>query len=268
MKIRLISDIHLEFGPLDLPVLEDESSTVLVLAGDVGLASSSRTYAPFLEEVSTRFQDVIYVLGNHEHYDSSILRSAEKIKRELQYIGGIHNVHVVNNEVVRIGGTSFVCSTMWASYDKGNPNTLYQAGLWMNDHKKIRTGPKGEPYQRKFRPDDAYEEFLEAINFIFPAIQAEKEKGQKVVVVTHMAPSFQSVHEKYRTGPYACLNGAYASDLDYQIVEADPLIWIHGHTHESFDYFIEGTRVVCNPRGYFGHELNPSFNPTLIITLD
>ena len=26
-------------------------------------------------------------------------------------------------------------------------------------------------------------------------------------------------------------------------------LWIHGHTHDSFDYVVNGTRVVCNPRG-------------------
>jgi len=27
--------------------------------------------------------------------------------------------------------------------------------------------------------------------------------------------------------------------------------WIHGHTHNSFDYTVCGeTRVICNPRGY------------------
>jgi hypothetical protein len=32
------------------------------------------------------------------------------------------------------------------------------------------------------------------------------------------------------------------------------VLWTHGHTHEDFDYMIGTTRVVCNPRGYVGHE--------------
>jgi len=31
-------------------------------------------------------------------------------------------------------------------------------------------------------------------------------------------------------------------------------LWTHGHTHEDFDYEIGTCRVVCNPRGYVGHE--------------
>lgn len=267
-KIRLVSDLHLEFGPLDLPVMEGEDQDVLVIAGDMGLAGKDWTYIPFLKEWSERFQDVIYIMGNHEYYNSSIYRAMDKIKEDIQYEGGMHNVHVVNNEVVRIGNVSFVCSTMWASYDKMDPLTMYEAGLWMNDHKKIRTGSKAAPYTRKFLPEDAYEEFLKSINFIFPAIKAEKEAGQKVCVVTHHAPSLQSIDPAYRTGTYAALNGAYASDLDSEILDADPDVWVHGHTHVSFAYEIGETAVICNPRGYHGVELNPNFNPELRISFN
>jgi hypothetical protein len=31
-------------------------------------------------------------------------------------------------------------------------------------------------------------------------------------------------------------------------------VWTHGHTHETFDYMVGTTRIVCNPRGYDGYE--------------
>lgn len=266
-KLRIISDVHCEFGALDLPVMEDESNQTLIIAGDLGLAAKEWTYLPFLQEWSDRFQDVIYVLGNHEFYDSSTVRGMNKIKDRLTFTG-IHNVHVVNNGVVRIGEISFVCSTMWASYDKNSPLCMYEAGLWMNDHKKIRTGPISKPYERKFMPSDAYQEFLKAINFIFPTISKEKDDGQRVVVVTHHAPSLQSIAPEFKSGSYSNLNGAYASDLDEDILDADPDLWIHGHTHVSFAYEVGETAVICNPRGYVGVEENPNFNPRLLVTLN
>lgn len=50
--------------------------------------------------------------------------------------------------------------------------------------------------------------------------------------------------------------GSYETDpiaLESLITRAD--LWLHGHTHESFDYTLGGgkgrnTRVLCNPRGY------------------
>jgi hypothetical protein len=44
-----------------------------------------------------------------------------------------------------------------------------------------------------------------------------------------------------------------------------PALWLHGHVHHSLDYQLFDTRVVCNPRGYFDLELNPLFNPALIL---
>lgn len=42
--------------------------------------------------------------------------------------------------------------------------------------------------------------------------------------------------------------------------------WFFGHTHDSFDYKVSETRVICNPKGY-GSE-NKDFNPNLIIHLE
>lgn len=264
--IRLLNDIHLEFGPLDLPVMEDENEQILVLAGDIGIASKKTTYMPFLEEVAPRFREVIYIMGNHEHYHGSILRSMDKIKRAVAAVG-INNIHVVEKEIVRVDTVAFVCSTMWASYDNGNPITLMDADAVMNDHRLIRTGA-GNPYQRKFKAKDAHVEFFKAKNFIFPAIKAEKEAGRKVCVVTHHAPSLESIHPRYRSGSFTKINGAYASNLDYDILDAKPDLMVHGHTHDSFDYMIGDTRVVCNPRGYYPDQVNPDFDPQLILELN
>jgi Icc-related predicted phosphoesterase len=75
----------------------------------------------------------------------------------------------------------------------------------------------------------------------------------KVVVVGHHAPSNQSIKPKYRDD--AIMNGAYSSDLSEFILDHPKIkFWIHGHTHDVFDYMIGPTRVLCNPRGYFGYE--------------
>ena len=46
-------------------------------------------------------------------------------------------------------------------------------------------------------------------------------------------------------------------------------LWVHGHTHDTFDYAIRGTRVICNPRGYAkdGVNENARFDPDLTIDL-
>ena len=51
------------------------------------------------------------------------------------------------------------------------------------------------------------------------------------------------------------MNGGYSSDLSQFILDNPQIkLWTHGHTHETFDYVIGETRIVCNPRGYIGYE--------------
>jgi hypothetical protein len=59
----------------------------------------------------------------------------------------------------------------------------------------------------------------------------------------------------------------FLCDVRKLIETAQPALWIHGHTHESCDYQIGRTRVVCNPYGYAGHEVNRAFDPGKCVEL-
>ena len=69
------------------------------------------------------------------------------------------------------------------------------------------------------------------------------------IVVSHHCPSYMSIHPKYVNDP---LNVCFANDMTDLIfnMKKPPKLWVHGHTHEDFDYMIGETRVVCWPRGY------------------
>jgi hypothetical protein len=83
------------------------------------------------------------------------------------------------------------------------------------------------------------------------------------VVITHHAPSAESIAAPFQGGE-SHLNAAYISDLE-ALFGAQVGLWVHGHTHFSFDYRRAGTRVVCNPRGYVPFEVNPDFDPRLVV---
>lgn len=267
-----MSDLHQEFDPMwRIPVMEGEKDQILLLLGDIGLAASPNTYMGLLKDCSSRFKEIIYLMGNHEHYGKSLLRSALKIRDNIFMEGGMFNFHVIDQrEIIRIGDISFICATLWTSYFNNNPDSMLACQFGMNDYRTIRTGPKNNPYQRKILPEDLYEIFLKDMNFIFENIPVEKAKGQKVVVLTHHAPSLQSIHPDFHNGIDWLVNGGYASSLDQDIIDTSPVLWGHGHTHVSFDYMIELTRVICNPCGYRSSDkigFNPNFNPFLTIEL-
>jgi Icc-related predicted phosphoesterase len=104
----------------------------------------------------------------------------------------------------------------------------------------------------------------DSVRYIFGALKEQMDAGRKTVVVTHHGPSYLSVAAQFKGDRY---NGAYVTELGNEIVDAGgPNVWVHGHTHVSLDYMIgDVTRVVVNPRGYVGHELNDEFDPKMLV---
>lgn len=265
-KIRICSDLHLEFATYSLPHLPDDKTTILVLAGDIGVVnckSLHKRYLPFLEEMSNRFKAVILVAGNHEHYHGSIDTTHSILKVALNS-AGLHNVIPLENMSVVLNGISFIGSTMWTNCDNNSPFSHMMFNS-MSDSEVIRVGNYADDIP--FTAQRSFEEHTRAINYIFPEIVRHKEAGNKVVVVTHHLPTRKSLSASGRP-----LDMFYASELYDSIIDTNPDVWVHGHTHTPFDYIIEpfdenSTRIICNPRGYHGYEDIPGFDPVLTITL-
>lgn len=95
---------------------------------------------------------------------------------------------------------------------------------------------------------------------------AEPFDGE-TVVVTHFAPSVRSVAPRFAGSP---LNACFVSDLERLVAASGAALWVHGHTHDSFDYRIGDTRVLANPRGYVrgGVSENLAFDPGLTVVID
>lgn len=264
MFIRPVSDIHLEFshGNMRLNELPTDKDTVLILAGDVGLASKPHTYLDFFQDKADRFRDVIYIMGNHEHYKGSFSCSKNRAKDNLaEFV----NVHVIEKESIVIDDVAFIGATLWTSMNNHDILCMEQARLTMNDYNTIRHGPNAEPWKCKLKPQETVADHVNASHYIFKEVEKQKALGNKTVVISHHAPSYKSIAEEFRG---ETINGAYASELSEDIMDYDPNIWVHGHTHASFDYLIKDTRVVCNPRGYHtesGQYLNLDFNEELLI---
>lgn len=275
MKLRICSDLHLEFSDLVLPELEDDKDTILLLAGDIGVVEKqtnmTERFIPFLARASHQFRYVILILGNHEHYGGSFVRTASKL---LSYIGEQtfekNNVILLEKETRVIDDVAFIGATLWTDCNKQSPHALYLFNS-MADSRVIRTGPnKTLPYERKFRAPDTWVDHMYAKQYIWKAIDEQKAQGHKVVVMTHHAPSQKSVADQYIGNE---LNMFFHSNLDLDIMEHAPNLWVHGHMHNVSDYRIDesraicDTRVVCNPRGYDGHEVT-GWNPEFIIDTD
>ena len=246
MRLRILSDLHLEFGPFEAPAVDADA---VILAGDIHTGQNAFPW------IRASFPDtpVIYILGNHEFYGQKIPKLTEEMTHKAQ---GTH-IHVLENKRFEEGDVVFLGATLWTDFQLDGNSVLAEAAAVTNvtDFRRIRVSPS----YRRFRPADARK--LHAGSLKWLADQTAKLRGRKVVVITHHAPSPQSVPARYRNSP---LNPAFASNLDHIVKSSGAAVWIHGHIHEASDYCIGSTRIIANPRGYPAEQLR-AFNPTLTI---
>lgn len=272
IKITPISDTHQEYGEYDRGFGEGD---VCVLAGDNNVAVHLASEHPIIlaRDMLGRAQrqiakalethdHVVMIAGNHEHY-AGFFELTHRIMRDKL---GSDRVHILDKEVWHHKGVDFYGATMWTNLNGGNHKAINDAHQGMHDYQEIwKRDDWQSPTERKLHPMDTMEDHYQAMHALQDARAAARDNANRLVVVTHHAPSPRSVHPKYQVGRsrFAHLNPAYHSDLEHSMPGVD--LWIHGHMHDSFDYQVGETRVVCNPSGILGHALNLHFNPKLSI---
>jgi predicted phosphodiesterase len=275
MKLAITSDVHLEFADLD--IVNSESADVLILAGDIcvaadildltapgfmGLGRSTRI-REFFTRCASEFQDVILIMGNHEHYHGDFATTQSRLQTMLTQ-EGLNRVHLLEKSSVTIKGVIFSGGTLWTDMNRSDPDTMIQIADAMNDFRQIENSNRTVSYRAhsgntmttrtrpgRLTPTDVVVDHSACLEYFESVVDSQPTATH--VIVGHHAPSALSVHSQY-AGQHA-INGGYRSNLDSFIQQRPQIrLWCHGHTHHDFDYMIGATRVVCNPRGYKGYE--------------
>lgn len=263
MKINLVSDLHIDCAYQELP-----GGEVLIIAGDVCEARdfvkefhSTRlinthpgTYKfyDFFYNECAKYDKVFYVMGNHEHYHGRFDKTYDSLKEILP-----NNVRLLENDFEEYKGILFLGATLWTDCNKNNPLTINTVKYGMNDYRQIKNFYGNKDVYYKLTPEYTIGVHRKTCEY-FSKILKEK-KHLPAVVITHHAPSYMSINEKY-IKEYD-MNGAYASDLSDLILDNQNIkYFVHGHMHDSTNYMIGNTRIVSNPRGYVGYDLNKLFD--------
>jgi 3',5'-cyclic AMP phosphodiesterase CpdA len=264
MKIRVLSDLHLECDEPE--AIAHADADLVVLAGDIHNHAEGVRWAAETFDSGT---PVIYVPGNHEYYDGEF-GALEVAMRDAA--AGTDNIRYLNNETLldphgrwRVLGT-----TLWTDFELfGSDNETREAAIaaaakvmvdyrgpiqlaWTAEHASGHNAPS-----RNFTPQDSLA--LHRHDRAWLAAELAKPFGGKTIVVTHHAPHRNSLAARFADD---LASAGFISHLP-TLVREPVALWIHGHTHTPFDYVVNGTRVVCNPRGYVvrrrGHIENPAF---------
>lgn len=259
IKIKYCSDLHLEFPYNDLSFIKKiEPANILVLAGDIVSAvflqehrtdKSSRVVQKKIEKLITdlfpKFEKVIWILGNHEHY-SGIYDDTPFIIEKFLEKHKCYNVSVLSNGIMSYKDLTIIGTSLWTNYNNFDPLAMYHASRSMNDYKYIK-----RYYDNKIVniiPEFLLGEFNKNLKFI----ETNLNKNGKNLVITHHAPSLRCINYYHSD---RVLDGAYASDLSEFILNNSCInAWISGHTHIQNEFEIGTTKLLSNCRGYSRHE--------------
>ncbi|MDE1887177.1 MAG: metallophosphoesterase family protein [Gammaproteobacteria bacterium] len=254
MRLNILSDLHLRQGGLAPP---RTSTDAVILAGDVARPEQAIAWAREFH------RPVIYVPGNHEFYGSSLPAALA----QLQSLATGTDIHVLDRQVLVLDGVRFLGATLWTDFmlaeeRLARERAMAEATRLVRDFSVIDST---EHPGTKFTPLESIQVFRQHAEWLRERL-ADPFDGP-TVVITHHAPSPRSIHLRFAG---SLLNGAFVSDLEPLMGRERVVLWVHGHTHDSFDYTVRGTRVLCNPRGYArdGVNENAFFDPGLVVDVD
>lgn len=256
IQFDLGSDLHLSFEGLNfLSKAPNEGVKVLVLAGDIvevellkEKSEKRNRVGAYLQNLNDRYDKIIMVSGNHEHYGNSFIHTYQNLKTQFKKLN-LTNFVLLEKEMYEYEDAIFFGATLWTTFRNGNPGSMWDAQLFMNDYKMIHVGPAAYGDKVYLRPEDTAAQCTLTKKRLMEFIDLQTDK--KKILVTHMAPSAQSLDRDYAN---SCVNDAYYEEISNLLAYSDVKVAVHGHIHEPVDYMVENCRVVSNPRGYFSYE--------------
>ncbi len=189
-------------------------------------------------------------------------------------------VHVLDDDQVVIDGVRYLGCTLWTDFElridsafgtaSDAATGIEAARRSMMDYQCINIvdGPSQhghEPARRRLRPEDTLSIHRQQRERLRSSLEAPFEG--LTVVVTHTAPHRGSLSDRF-AGDWT--STAFVNELPQEFFKV-PTLWVHWHTHASFDYRVGTCRVVANPRGYLTGRMkrpeNLNFDDALVVTL-
>jgi predicted phosphohydrolase len=251
---------HPELGPL---LAEFAGACDIVLAaGDINNGTKG---VKWLGEVSEFLEaPVLFCAGNHEFYGQlSVQETLEHLRTRCSITPGVHflekdrfDIEVAGQKLAVLGTTLWTDMRGHASAPHLVEQNMYTAKQRLNDYESIFTAAA---YQnRQLTPQDTVEWHRDARDWLASAIPAARAEADKVVVMSHHAPSLRCTSGTSR----ADIDYAYASSLEDLVIQTDG--WVHGHVHEESTHLIGGVPVVSSCRGYVSRAWGWDYRPAIL----
>lgn len=245
LRLQIMSDMHLnnhpDGGVSFVRSLNPTDVDVLVIAGDLSELGFWR-FEEIVQSLCARYPHIVYVLGNHEWWNTQPNKAREVIQR----VKDKHpQFHVLQDEAWILDGHRFLGATMW----------------WRDTYKARMGAKRWIDFKRiPFMSEWVWDAIKDAQDFLDAEIKTTD------IVVTHYLPLHRSIDPRFygRDGEDND-NCYYLNDQVHIFKRGGPKLWIHGHTHCHHDYMAGDTRVVCNA---FGNRNEPTgYMENFVITV-
>jgi predicted phosphodiesterase len=234
LKVRLISDIHLEINP-KIQLNFKQKADIVILAGDIGNPYHC-SYDKFLMMMSLTHSKVFVVSGNHEYYNNDIKQTDNQIRK---ICNEYDNVHFLQKDTYIYKGVKFIGTTLWS-----NPmnSTLCKH---LNDFSKIKMN------NRPFTNEKYKNKHLNHKSWLENELIDSDNKNINFVI-THHLPLVELIGENKQSH----MKSFYASNIN----TTGAHYWCYGHTHHPSYKNIGNVEYHCNPKGYNGQNLKYNFD--------
>ncbi|KAF8310405.1 hypothetical protein DL93DRAFT_2062114 [Clavulina sp. PMI_390] len=266
--IQIMSDLHLEFGTQYQDFDVTPSAPILALVGDIGRAVDDAFFV-WLRKMLRKFEAVLLVMGNHEFYGSSYVKSSSSADAdkttpqlgEFVFLDRRSWSPPQNPNLVILG------CTLWSELDPANVPSISQQ---LNDFYQINGMTTGLFDYLHERDCQWLEAQLNTLTAPPPPSSSQGDTSgaaakKTVVVMSHHAPYDHGTANPVYEVPENLTRSGFSSDLSKPAAGVNlrgasrtrgPLVrspvhtWVYGHTHWSSDTTVEGVRIVSNQRGY------------------
>lgn len=260
MKINIISDIHLDASNMSH---DTEQFNVVILAGDIAVDDS--LFEQFIERSIHPNSTILFVPGNHEF-------EGKHFQKTIEYYNGLEkiyeNFNFLYNKSIIIEDVKFIGSTLWSNFEGAGVNNKNAVKDWatrgLHDIKSIYETIDGK--YTPWNPDRVEKEFNKCFDYLNYELKQNTNSDYKNFVITHFAPSRKSLDKKFE---HDIMSAYWVNNLSDSLMGFSEY-WVHGHLHRSYSYTENGTKVICNPRGYsklFNMSENTSFDKNYCLDL-
>jgi len=245
-NVDFVSDLHIESWDTKLhfkhPYGERKnkkfnikpSSEILIVAGDI--SDNIHLSIKYLNHLSKYYNYILFVDGNHEHVEIIPKLYSHKQINELFLKNNNPKLIYLPENTFIYENTAFVGYCGWWNFNnsdflKKKDSKSYSS--WINNSKEN----DGLVYNNNIQKRSILE--FKKINQKINKLESNK-KIKNICIVTHTLPLKRYGSTNYFAEHNTLMNNIKSKKLTH---------WFFGHTHSTFDEYINDIRYVCNPRG-------------------